>query len=529
MAGLTSSRRVLERAMPQLARVASTDARVNGQHFKNGHRDHPWMQWQRLEKFFETGQVCVIDGANGTEIQRRGGKPSETFSSGTSPLMRPDLCQEVHQAYLEAGADVIITNSYSANGNVMSPSGNGGRVHECILGAAAIARRATLSHISAHAAMLAHAASAANAAAAQAVAAAATAAARSTTSLNSNEGAEMSANSALRASMLAAEAAQESQRAIAEVSCCAAAAHVAAKAHSAASEGEELESIEGADPPIEPPPPVPTQGWDAAGFGPAMVVGSLSTHPPEMPAGGSSSANARWPDPAVEQERYYEAVRSHTISGVDMLWLEMMKDEHHARRAVKAAATSGLPVFLGVSARTDPLTGDAVLWGSGEDSYKLDPKWFNELADILGDSLVGVNVMHTNFSTMAPALRFIREDCNWTGPLGAYPDHGEFKAPDWIFRELNVQEALDHVDLWLRDFNIQLVGGCCGLGPEFVTALSAHIRRHNLHVRNESELSANGAALEGEATKKEEPKQAPISKMAIIAEATQAAQATSHF
>ena len=33
--------------------------------------------------------------------------------------------------------------------------------------------------------------------------------------------------------------------------------------------------------------------------------------------------------------------------------MEMMKDEEHAPRALAAAAMSGLPVFLGISCRTD--------------------------------------------------------------------------------------------------------------------------------------------------------------------------------
>ena len=117
---------------------------------------HAWQQWRRLEKFLGSGQVCVIDGANGTEIQRCGGKPSETFSSGTAALERPDLCQEVHEAYLAAGCDILITNSYSANRNVMTPSGNGERAVECILAASACARRATATHAAAHAAKLTH-------------------------------------------------------------------------------------------------------------------------------------------------------------------------------------------------------------------------------------------------------------------------------------------------------------------------------------------------------------------------------------
>ena len=86
------------------------------------------------------------------ELQRRGGKPAETFSSGTSALARPDLCQEVHEAYLDAGADIILTHSYSSNRNVMTPSGNGERACECILSCAAIARyhRCTLCQILVH-------------------------------------------------------------------------------------------------------------------------------------------------------------------------------------------------------------------------------------------------------------------------------------------------------------------------------------------------------------------------------------------
>ena len=105
-----------------------------------------------------------------------------------------------------------------------------------------------------------------------------------------------------------------------------------------------------------------------------------------------------------------------------MLFLEMMKDEDHAPRAVRAAAASGLPVFLGISTRTDEKTGDIVhvLFGSGNDSVPLTKKWFDSLKDLLGDNLVGVNVMHTNFSTMSKTLSFVRQErCSGTcGDVG---------------------------------------------------------------------------------------------------------------
>jgi len=446
---------------------------------------HAWQQWGRLERFLATGQVCVIDGANGTEIQRCGGKPAETFSSGTAPLERPDLCQEVHEAYLEAGADILISNSYSANRNVMSPSGNGERAVECILAASAIARRATATHAAAHATKLSTEAAAASAGASATMAAAATAAARATTSTSTNAGAAAAAESAVAASTRATEASLLAERAAQTVLVCAAAANAAASASLAASEGMELPA---AAPPMQAPDAVPLQGWDAAGFGPTLVVGSLSTHPPEMKAGGMSSAEASWPAPGEEAAAYGEAGVGHALSGVDMLWLEMMKDGEHAPRAVAAAAASGLPVFLGVSARTDRATGQLVLFGTGEDCVPLRREWFDELRDALGASLCGVNVMHTNFSSTAPALDFVRNECGWDGPLGAYPDHGAFEAPEWVFRELDNSVALEHVESWIKDYGVQLVGGCCGLGPEYITAVAGMARRHNATVREASRL-----------------------------------------
>jgi len=394
--------------------------------------------------------------------------------------MRPDLCQEVHQAYLESGADVIITHSYSANGNVMAASGNGGRVDECIMCSSAIARRAALNHVAEYAAQVAQDAATAAAAAASAVSAAATAAARATTSLHSNAAAAVSATGCLKSTQVAAETMSAALHVMEEVHAHAAAAKAAAAAALAASEGRPLPE---ATPPIEQPMPVRTKGWDSAGFGPAMIVGSLSTHPPEMTEGGESSCDAKWPLPEIEERNYFQAARAISLSGVDMLFLEMMKDSEHAPRAVRAAASTGLPVFLGLSMRTDKETGQLVKWSNGVDSRPVDADWFHDLSRILGDNMVGVNVMHTDFSTMGPALKFIRETCGWQGPLGAYPDHGRFAAPEWIFEELNTEEALDYVKSWVRNYDVQLIGGCCGLGPEYITALSAYTRRHNTEVR----------------------------------------------
>lgn len=448
-----------------------------------GKLEYAWNQWDRLRTFLRTGQVCVIDGANGTEIQRRGGKPAETFSSGTAAMTRPDLCQEVHLSYLNCGADILIIHSYSTNRNVMTPSGNGERVAECILSATAIARRSASSHSSHYASTVCSEAALHNQVAYQAVSYASTAAARATTSLGTNESSQIALDAAVKACEQAAEASKLSLHAAKDALGAATGANLAAQAASAASEGVTYEPVMLS---AETPKPLPVEGWDAAAFGPTMVVGSLSTHPPEMPAGGMSSAAAKWPPPEEEEEAYEEAATALANSGVDLLFLEMMKDRDHAPRACRAAAKSGLPVFLGISARTCKETGKPILFGTGEDANYLTKDWFQSLKDILGSNLVGVNVMHTNFSAMAPTLKFLREDCGWTGALGAYPDHGVFAAPEWVFYELDNQEAIEYIEGWVKTYNVQLVGGCCGLGPEYINAVSAFTRRHNAAVREQA-------------------------------------------
>ncbi len=74
------------------------------------------------------GRILVMDGAMGTMIQRyklsekdyRGDRFSEYHmdikgNNEVLSLTQPHIIQEIHEAYLEAGADIIETNTFSAN------------------------------------------------------------------------------------------------------------------------------------------------------------------------------------------------------------------------------------------------------------------------------------------------------------------------------------------------------------------------------------------------------------------------------
>jgi homocysteine S-methyltransferase len=58
--------------------------------------------------------VLVLDGAMGTELERRGADVRDPLWSARVLLERPDLVREVHEAYFDAGADLAISASYQA-------------------------------------------------------------------------------------------------------------------------------------------------------------------------------------------------------------------------------------------------------------------------------------------------------------------------------------------------------------------------------------------------------------------------------
>ena len=66
-----------------------------------------------LQKRIDQGEVIILDGAMGTELEKRGVPMDSTAWSGAALATHPDTIREVHEDYIRAGADIIITNSCS--------------------------------------------------------------------------------------------------------------------------------------------------------------------------------------------------------------------------------------------------------------------------------------------------------------------------------------------------------------------------------------------------------------------------------
>ena len=85
-----------------------------------------------------TERIYILDGAMGTMLQSKGlAGNSEEFN-----LTSPEAIEDIHRAYIEAGADIITTNTFSANAISQAEYGRSEDAPRMALAGARIARKA---------------------------------------------------------------------------------------------------------------------------------------------------------------------------------------------------------------------------------------------------------------------------------------------------------------------------------------------------------------------------------------------------
>jgi 5-methyltetrahydrofolate--homocysteine methyltransferase len=89
------------------------------------------------QKLAEPG-VIILDGATGTQLQKMG------LPAGMAPelwnLQNPEAVKKHYQAYIEAGSDAVLTNSFGGTRPRLEMEGSGHLTHEINVAAAQLAR-----------------------------------------------------------------------------------------------------------------------------------------------------------------------------------------------------------------------------------------------------------------------------------------------------------------------------------------------------------------------------------------------------
>ena len=303
----------------------------------------------KIKKDIDQGQIVIIDGGTGTELEKRGVEMDPNAWCGRANLDGFDTLVDVHSDYISAGAQIITTNTYASSRLMLSPSGLGDRTKEI------------------------------------------------------------------------------NQRA--------------------------FEACATARDKVKRP--------DVA------IAGSVSHAVPMIP-GTSTSDRSQMPSETEMFEAFQEVATIHKESGCDLMMLEMMFDPIRVRLATEAALSTGLPVWTGLSAKRG---ADGKVYAFTQDE---DQDWEELVKLAVSYDVEAAGIMHTPANVTTEALPALKK--HFKGPLTAYPDSGYFKAPNWQFHDIiPPNELAEFAKLWAES-GVQVFGGCCGLSPEHIQALSQEFK-----------------------------------------------------
>ncbi len=196
---------------------------------------------------------------------------------------------------------------------------------------------------------------------------------------------------------------------------------------------------------------------DAAAGEPVAIAGSICEW--------VFDSGSRFTDTATLMQSLKEQAMLLAEAGVDLIALEMCERLPESSLTLDAALTTGLPVWVGASCRR--VAGKATLQTFDKDTQSD----FGPLVEALtGNGAAVFNVMHSPVPDTSEGLEIVRR--HWNGPLGAYPESGYFIMPNWQFVEIISPEDFVAVAREWVAGGVQIIGGCCGLGPGHIRALN---------------------------------------------------------
>jgi homocysteine S-methyltransferase len=211
---------------------------------------------------------------------------------------------------------------------------------------------------------------------------------------------------------------------------------------------------------------------------PIYVAGSVSTF------GSSSRFGHSYKTTGVPAELklwFREQAELLVESGVDLLLIETLGSESSVMSAaVEVASDFDVPIWAALSCARDRETGQLSL-GVEESTSQSDTfHAYHEPLHLAVDKLVtqggysALLVMHSEIDVTQPAVRSLSNE--YKGPVGAYPNAGYFQRPEWIFvDQISPEDYVAKARTWVNE-GAQIIGGCCGIGPEHIRALAQQHR-----------------------------------------------------
>ncbi|HYQ96006.1 MAG TPA: homocysteine S-methyltransferase family protein [Candidatus Eisenbacteria bacterium] len=166
------------------------------------------------------------------------------------------------------------------------------------------------------------------------------------------------------------------------------------------------------------------------------------------------------PDPALAEREHAEQAVRLARAGVDLILIETMNSTAEAKAALRGAKPSGLPVLVSFICKsaTEILNGESL----ADAVRAVEP--FKP--DVILVNCTAPDTIAACLEEMARSTR---------SPIGCYPNAG---APDiahgtWLFDPAWTPEKFAEAAATWVARGAQVIGGCCGVGPDHIRALRA--------------------------------------------------------
>lgn len=311
------------------------------------------IKFQDLQDRIDRGEVIILDGAVGTQLQAMGVPMHGVAWAAAALHTHPYTVRHLHEAYIKTGADIITTNTYASARHNLEPMGLGDLTVE----------------------------------------------------LN------------IRAVKLAQEAREK-----------------------------------------------------AARDRPAYIAGSISNF--GLVTGGEPGRQRHLLGRsaiAVEQAQANLREQAEILAeaGVDFLLAESTGSLEHRKWVSQACSAPGLPKWVGFKCHVDK--GDPTV----KIGYSSPVSLTQALDEVLPLGGSVINIFHTNVDDTAAALPIVLE--KWSGPLGIYPEAARtdyvatYRDPT-VENNISPEGFLDLARKWVQQ-GVQIIGGCCGIGVEYIRPL----------------------------------------------------------
>lgn len=100
------------------------------------------MNYSTIEERLQSGDIVLLDGGTGTELEKRGATMDPEAWCGPATLDNVEILESVHRDYIAAGADIITANTYASSRLMLEPAGYADRFEDINRTAVAAAHRA---------------------------------------------------------------------------------------------------------------------------------------------------------------------------------------------------------------------------------------------------------------------------------------------------------------------------------------------------------------------------------------------------